>query len=140
MTHLWDRVAWAHEHLTPVQTDLVIVWEDPDAPDSPACVTVPAPEWLAMAMYGGLLPPVEHYHDERRDPDGTFVGPKDHWSAYTPLGALTEEEALEYIVMKDIPRRVWDPPEGSNARHFVICRREQLPATRRWRNAWTLKP
>ena len=84
MTHLSDRVAWAHEHLTPVQTPYVIVWEDPDEPDAPAKVTVPAPEWLAMAMYGGLLPPVHRYHNEARDEDGVFVGPKDYWCAYSP--------------------------------------------------------
>ena len=29
-----------------------------------------------------------------------------------PVPAMTEEEALEYLFQKDIPRRVWDPRPG----------------------------
>ena len=133
MTHLFDRICWSSETLTRVETDYVVVYE---VDDGPAKVLVPAPEWMAMAMHGGLLPPVEHYHNELRDADGTFVGPRDYWSSYDPIGPMSEEEAIEYLVKKDIPREVWR--EGSNKR-FVICRRSQLPQTRVWRNAWTVK-
>ena len=37
---------------------------------------------------------------------------------------MTEEEAIEYLVMKDIPRRVWDTPPGSNIQNSVICSQE----------------
>ena len=136
--HLFDRVCWAHDNLAPVQTDLVIVWEDPREPETPARVTVPAPEWLAMALHGGLLPPVEQYHHEPRDENGTFVGSPEYWRAYVPLPAMTEEEALEYLLMKDVPRHVWDTPPESNRQHFVICHRARLPQSRRFRNSWRL--
>ena len=45
-----------------------ILWEDPADPDAPAKVTTPSPVWWAMALHGGMLPPVEVYwalaHDE----------------------------------------------------------------------------
>lgn len=140
MTHLFDHICWASENLQRVETSLVVVYEDPEEPDAPAKVLVPAPEWMAMALHGGLLPPVDHYHLEQRDSDGTFTGPKTYWTTegFDPVGPMTEEQAVEYLIQKDIPRRVWDPPEGSNVQHFVICRREQLPQTRRWRNAWQI--
>ena len=132
MTHLFDRICWAHENLARVETDYVVVYEDGDD-HGRAKILVPAPEWLAMALHGGLLPPVEHYHREQRDPAGSFCGPHDYWSAYEPIGPLTEEEAIEYLIRKDIPRKVWE--EGSNY-PLKICRRSQLPTTRLFRNAW----
>ena len=138
MTHLFDRLCWAHENIPRVETDLVIVWEDPHKPDAPAKITVPAPEWLAAALHGSILPDVEHYHREARDEAGTFIGPKTYWVDYDAVGPLTEEQALEYLVMKDIPMHVWNPPEGSNAQHFFICRRDQIPKSRRFRNAWRI--
>ena len=135
MTHLFDRICWASENLARVETDLIVVYED-GSDDGRARILVPAPEWLAMALHGGLLPPVAAYHLEPRDVGGTFVGPKDYWSAYEPIGPLTEAQAIEYLIQKDIPRHVWAP--GSNHR-MVICRRSQLPQTRTWRNAWKIR-
>ena len=132
MTHLFDRICWASENLERFETEYVVVYEDGDD-DGRARVLVPAPEWMAMALHGGLLPPVEHYHREPRDDAGNFVGPRDYWSGYEPIGPLTEEEAIGYLVKKDVPRHVWQ--EGSNHR-FVICRRSQLPQSRLFRNAW----
>ena len=60
-THLWNRLHWAKDNLDGVQTDYRIVWEDPEEPDAPAKVTVPDPNWLACALQGGILPPVEVY-------------------------------------------------------------------------------
>jgi hypothetical protein len=136
MTHLFDRICWAQENLSRVETDYIVVYEDGEN-DGRAKILVPAPEWMAMALHGGLLPPVEHYHREPRDRDGNFVGPVGYWSEYEPIDALTEEAALEYLVRKDIPQAVW--AEGSNHR-FVICRRSQLPTTRVFRNAWKVAP
>lgn len=133
MTHLFEHVCWASENLTRVETDLVVVYEDGEGP---AKILVPAPEWMAMAMHGRMLPPVEHYHNEQRSEDGTFIGPRDYWSSYQPIEPLTEEQAIEYLIQKDIPRHVWT--EGSNHK-MVICRRSQIPPTRRWRNAWKIK-
>ncbi|MET0653659.1 MAG: hypothetical protein ABWY63_14205 [Hyphomicrobiaceae bacterium] len=141
--HLFHFVCWAHENLPRVETDLVVVYEDGEGP---AKVLVPAPEWLASALHGPVkingvllgLPPVEHYHNESRDESGTFTGPRNYWTTevYEPMGPMSEEEAIEYLIMKDIPRRVWDT--GSNYA-FTVCRRSQLPPTRRWRNAWAIR-
>jgi hypothetical protein len=133
MTHLFDRISWASENLARVETDLIVVYEDGEGP---AKVLIPAPEWMAMAFHGGLLPPVSHYHNEMRDNDGTFAGPKDYWSAYEAIGPLSEEQAIEYLIQKDIPRHVW--AEGSN-HPMVICRRSQMPTTRCFRNAWRVR-
>jgi len=132
MTHLFDRICWAHENLSRVETDYVVVYEDGEN-DGRAKILVPAPEWLAMALHGGLLPPVGAYHLESRDLDGNFIGPKDYWSSYVPIDALTVEQALIYLILKDVPKHVW--AEGSN-HPLIICRRDQLPTTRVFRNAW----
>ena len=58
-THLWDRLCWAKEKLEGKQSDYRVVWEDPDAPEECAKVTVPDPNWMACALQGGILPPVE---------------------------------------------------------------------------------
>lgn len=134
--HLWERLSWAAENLPRVETDLVVVFEDD--PDGTAKVLIPAPEWMACALAGGILPPVERYHAEPRDAAGNFTGPADYWRAYDAMPAMSEEEAIEYLIAKDMPRHVWDRPAGSNYRPFVICRRDQLPATRSWRDAWKL--
>ena len=53
--------------------------------------------------------------------------------------AMTEEQAIEYLVMKDIPARVWDTgDERLNKPRFVICTKAQLPQERTWRNSWKI--
>jgi hypothetical protein len=136
MSLLIERIAWAKENLEPVQTDLCVVFEDDM--DAPAKVLHPAPEWMAMALHGNLLPPVEVYHDLEIDERGHITN--GHILHNTPpVPAMTEQEAIEYLIMKDIPRKVWDAPPG-NAPRFVICTRDNLPKTREFRNAWRLAP
>lgn len=137
MNKLIDRVAWAHGELPKVQPKYCIVWEDPDTPDEPLHVTTPAPEWLAMAMYGGLLPPVEVYHEieDTLTADGTVT--KGHLLHDTdPVPAMTEEEAMEYLAQKDVPRRVWQ--KSHNRQMFYIVPRSAVPTNRTFRNAWRL--
>ena len=55
-----------------------------------------------------------------------------------PIKAMTEEEAIEYLILKDIPQHVWKNWDKSNRPKMVICRKNQLPATREWRNAWRI--
>jgi hypothetical protein len=98
-THLWDRLCWAKEKLEPVRTEYCVVWEDPDDLDAPAKVTHPDPNWMACALQGGILPPVEAY-----------------WE-------LAKDEAK---------------PDFKKHTRLVICRKEQLPSTRVWRNAWKI--
>ena len=68
-THLWDRLCWAKEKLEPHRTEYCVVWEDPETPDEPAKVTHPDPNWMACALQGGILPPVEVYWELKKDED-----------------------------------------------------------------------
>lgn len=133
--HLHDRLLWAKYelHLAPVQSRYRVVFEDPDELDAPAKVLVPDPNWLACALHGGILPPVETYLRDQSVPDGE---PKEHPYA-EPIGPMTEEEAIEYLIMKDIPRKVWDT-EGANKPRFKIVPVEMIPTDRTHRNAWRL--
>ena len=140
-THLWDRLCWAKENLEGKQSDYRIVWEDPDKPEECSKVTVPDPNWLACALQGGILPPVEVYWllaEDEAKPDF-----KKHTRGYLlhntkPVEAMTEEQAIEYLIMKDIPQRVWRNYDKANKPRLVICKKDQLPSTREWRNAWKI--
>ena len=64
-THLWERLCWAKEHLEKAQSDIRVVYED--SVDAPAKVLVPDPNWMACALQGGILPPVESYWELAKD-------------------------------------------------------------------------
>ena len=66
-THLWERLHWAKDNLEKVQSDIRVVYEDPEDMDSPAKVLVPDPNWMACALQGGILPPVEVYWELAKD-------------------------------------------------------------------------
>ena len=136
MTKLIDRIAWAKENLKRVEPQYCIAWEDPEDIDAPMKITVPAPEWLAMALHGGLLPPVEVYHEiEDTLEDGRVT--RGHLLHETPpVEAMSEEEAMEYLVQKDVPRRVWQ--RSHNRQMFFIVPRADVPKDRSFRNAWRL--
>jgi hypothetical protein len=53
---------------------------------------------------------------------------------------MSEEEAIEYLIMKDIPNHIWRTWNEGNKPKMVICKKEQLPQTREWRNAWKIDP
>ena len=89
--HLWVRLAEAKAVLEPVQSKYRVLFEDPREPDAPAKVLCPDPNWLACALTGGILPPIETYQRDRDVPDGE---PKEHPYA-EPIGPMTEEEAIE---------------------------------------------
>jgi hypothetical protein len=130
--HLWDRIGWARENLRRVEPTYAVVFEDPAEPDAAAKVLHPAPEWLAMALNGHLLPPVDTYLRDALRKDGE---PKEHPYA-APIGPMTEEQAIEYLIQKDIPARVWAEP--TNRPRFAIVRRAAIPTDRTHRNAWRL--
>ena len=140
-THLWERLHWAKDNLDGVQSDYRVVWEDPNEPDEPAKITIPDPNWLACALQGGILPPVEVYWELKKDeaqPDF-----KRHTRGYLlhntkPVPAMTEEQAIEYLIMKDVPEKVWKNWDEGNRPKMVICKINQLPQTREWRNAWRI--
>ena len=137
--HLWDRLCWAKENLEPVQSDYRVVYED--SVDDCAKILVPDPNWMACALQGGILPPVQVYWELAKDeaqPD--FVK---HTRGYLlhetqPIEALDEKSAIEYLIMKDISPSIWQTWDEGNKPKIVICRKEQLPQTREWRNAWRI--
>ena len=131
--HLWDRLAEAKTRLDPVQSKYRVLFEDPATPDEPAKVLVPDPNWMACALEGGILPPIETYQRDRGVPDGE---PKEHPYA-EPIGAMTEEEAIEYLVQKDIDPSVWRDYEG-NRTILKIVPVEMIPSDRSFRNAWRI--
>ena len=131
--HLWDRLAEAKTRLDPVQSKYRVLFEDPSTPDEPAKVLVPDPNWMACALEGGILPPIETYQRDRGVPDGE---PKEHPYA-EPIGAMTEEEAIEYLVKKDIDPSVWRDYKG-NRTILKIVPVEMIPSDRSFRNAWRI--
>ena len=119
-------------------SDYRVVFEDPAQPDEPAMVLVPSPNWIKEAMAGNL-PPISVYWALRDDEDkaiaeGRHQGFKhdyDKWMAqFTAprIGPLTEEEAIEYLIMKDIPKRVWGVQH--NRPMFKIVKKDQVPSDR----------
>lgn len=123
-----------------------VIFEDPEQPEQPAMVLVPSDNWLEEAK-AGLLPPISVYwalqddeqqaisegrHDTfKHDPDKHEA----QWTA-PRIGPLTEEEAIEYLVMKDIPRHIWSVEY--NRPMFKIVKTEDVPSDRSFRNAWRL--
>ena len=138
-THLWERLCWAKEHLEKVQSDIRVIYED--SVDAPAKILVPDPNWMACALQGGILPPVESYWELAKDEAQPNF--KNHTRGYLlhdtkPVDAMTEEEAIEYLIKKDIPQSVWKTWNKGNKPKMVICRTHQLPEHRQWRNAWQI--
>ena len=131
--HLWDRLAEAKSRLAPVQSKYRVLFEDPATPDEPAKVLVPDPNFMAAALAGNVLPSIETYQRDRLVPDGQ---PKEHPYA-EPIGAMTEEEAIEYLVQKDIDPAVWRDYQG-NRTIMKIVPVEMIPADRSFRNAWRI--
>ena len=133
---LHERLQWAKENLEPVDPQYTIFWEDPNDLDAPVRITIPSPEWLACALFGGILPPVDAYLNIQTDEKGNVSnGEIIHKEV---IGPMTEEEAMEYLVQKDIPISVWID-KYSNRQRFKICKKSDIPNDRTFRNAWRLK-
>lgn len=143
---LWQREqafkAVVAEHTEGLdQPPYVICWEDPDDLDAPMKITSPSPTWWAMALHGDILPPVWVYHELAKDeaqPDF-----KQHTRGHllhdtSPIEALTEEEAMEYLVQKDIPPRVWRDYKG-NRTILKIVPKHLIPTDRTHRDAWRIE-
>ena len=131
--HLWERLLEAKSRLEPVQSKYRVLFEDPATPDEPAKVLVPDPNWMAAALEGNILPTIDTYLRDRDVPDGQ---PKEHPYA-APIGAMTEEEAIEYLIQKDIPPQVWRDYQG-NRSVLKIVPVELIPSDRSFRNAWKI--
>jgi hypothetical protein len=133
MTHLWDRLAEAKSRLEPIQSKYRVLFEDPSDLSAPAAVLVPDPNWMAAALAGGILPPIETYLRDRDVSDGQ---PKEHPYA-EPIGAMTEEQAIEYLIQKDISPAVWRDYKGNRV-ILKIVPVELIPSDRSFRNAWKI--
>ena len=127
-------------------TNYRVIFDDPDQPDLPSMVLVPSDNWMQEAMEGNL-PPISVYwalqdDEQQAIAEGrhqSFKHDQAKWEAqFTAprIGPLTEQEAIEYLVMKDIPRRVW--AEEHNRSMFKIVTKDQVPSDRTFRNAWEL--
>lgn len=154
MIHLIDRLYAAKEYLPPVQSRYRVVFEDPDNPEACASIIVPDPNWLACALAGGILPPIECYIRDREIEEAFHakyahllpeLRPTFRWDEHggamhpyaSPIGAMTEEEAIEYLIMKDLPLRVWRDYRG-NRQILAIVPVEAIPSDRSYRDAWRL--
>ena len=123
-------------------TDLRVVYEDPDQPDAPLKILVPSPKWMEKAKAGDL-PPVSVYW-LIAEAEAKAQGPEFNHCAEVleliksakKIGPLSEEEAIQYLIMKDIPSRVW--AKKHNRQMFRIVHKDQLPTDREFRNAWRL--
>ena len=127
-------------------TQYRVIFDDPDHPEEPTKVLVPSQNWLDEAMAGNL-PPIWVYWQLQDDEQKAmaegrhdkFQHDHDKWMLqFTAprIGPLTEEEAMEYLVMKDIPRRVW--AKEHNRPMFKIVKTEMVPSDRSFRNAWEM--
>lgn len=136
-----DRIDWAHHNLGKYETEYCVVYEDLDM--ECASVMHPSPRFMSMLMHGHLVPPawvkLQLKEDEKR-PDFTshsdFNGHLLHETE--PMGPLTEEQAIEYLIQTDIPRSVWENWDSGNKPKMVICKKSQLPKTKQWRNTWRI--
>tara|TARA_R100001086_G_scaffold67879_2_gene31932 strand:- start:550 stop:1026 length:477 start_codon:yes stop_codon:yes gene_type:complete len=148
MTHLWERLAEAKKELKPVQSKYRVMFEDPNDLNNPVAVLVPDPNWMAAALKGGILPPieayledaqtVENYAKERGTLDGFNWRDHDVKHPYAkPTGPMTEEQAIEYLIMKDVPTSVWRDYRG-NRTILAIVPKEAIPQDRTNRNAWKI--
>lgn len=123
-----------------------IIYEDPNHPDDPAVVVTPSDNWLKTAM-AGKLPPIETFlklklAEEKSIQEGTHDSfnhnPEDYLAQFTAprIGPLTEEEAMEYLLLKDVPMQVWG--KQHNKPMFCIVKADQVPCDRTFRDAWRL--
>jgi hypothetical protein len=127
-------------------TSYRIIYEDPERPEDPAKIVIPSPNWLQEAMAGNLPPIWVHWQLQDDEQQAIAQGrhrdfahdPEKLMLQYTAprVGPLSEEEAMEYLVMKDVPRHVWS--REYNRPMFRIVRTEDIPTDRSFRNAWRI--
>jgi len=123
-----------------------VIFDDPDHLDEPTKILVPSDRWMKEAMAGNL-PPINVYWELQDDEQKAIDEGRhqrfehDHdklQKQYTAprIGPLTEEEALEYLCMKDLPRKVWSQEHNRPMFKIVTC--DQVPTDRTFRNAWIM--
>ena len=134
---LFDRLIEAKQKLEPYQTQYAVVYEDIDM--NCCSIMTPDPNAMAALIHGGVFPPVWVYWELAKDEAQPNF--KRHTRGYllhdTPReGPKTEEEAVLYLIRKDIPQHIWKNYKTSNSVKMKIVKRTQLPKNREFRNAW----
>lgn len=135
----YDRILHAEKTLEPFRSEYVVAYEDID--QETCSIMIPTPEAMAQLMNGGVFPPVWVYWELAKDeaqPDFERHH-RMHLLDETPReGSKTEKEAIEYLIMKDVPQHIWRNYQNSNSVNMKICKRKQLPKSREFRDAWRI--
>lgn len=111
-------------------------------------VLIPSENWMADAMRGAVLPPISVALDlqdaeqaamEKNGGFGFWHDPEMYNRQFTAprMGPMTEQEAIEYLCMKDLPRGCWT--RVHNRPMFRIVHKNMIPSDRRLRDAWSLQ-
>lgn len=130
-----------------IEPKYIVVFDDPDNLDEPSKILNPTPEFILSAMSGKLKPIWVHWLLQdtekkfyEKHPIGTpFThDPEMHRLLETTrnLHPLSEEKAMEYLCMKDLPRKCWS--QVHNRPMFKIVLKKYLPKSRIFRNAWEM--
>lgn len=124
-----------------------IIYEDPLLPEAPVKILIPSPNWIKEAVQGNLPPIWVHWqlqNDEHQAikelRHSTFRHNKEKWELqFTAprIGNLTEEEAIIYLIMKEIPRHIWSIQYNRPMLKIVTV--DQIPSDRSFRNAWRME-
>lgn len=130
---LFSRLVWAKKNLQPIQSKYCVAYE---TPEGSLAIMHPDPNWMACAMHGNILPPAHVYDDLEHDENGRVINGRILHE--TVIGPLTEEEAIEYLIEKDVPRVVRERSLNSNRAIIQVITRDMLPQSRKYRNAWRL--
>ena len=137
--HMLDRLRKSRKELPPFETDYCVVYEDIDM--DCCAIMRPASHAMSALMAGGIFPPVWVYWELAKDeakPDFTRHSEGRGYLLHdTPReGPKTEEEAIQYLIMKDVPEHIWRNYNKSNSVKMKICKKNQLPQSREFRNSW----
>ena len=74
------------------------------------------------------------HHEFRHNPDDLAAAV---WASENDnVGPLTEEQAIEYLILKDCDESIWG--NYHNMQRFRVVKRSDLPETREFRNAWKM--
>lgn len=131
MENLLDRIeAFSGE---PFQSEYIIVIEDPRYPEDSSTILIPDPFFIAGLMAGGIYPSIDVYlRDRERPQEGAY----EHVYA-EPAGPMTEKQAIEYVIMKDVDPYIWRDYKG-NRKILQIVRRQDLPDDIAFVDAWKI--
>ena len=129
-------------------TDLVVLIDD--GYEDCIAVMYPSEEFMQDAKEG-TLPHIKYYW-KLRDAELRAIKEGTHdtfehnqedlanllWAReHDNVGPLTEEQALEYLILKDLQDNVWG--NYHNSRKFRIVHKDHIPKDRVFRNAWKMK-